>query len=344
MPSASGACWPGGWSRRACRSSRSMTAAGTITPTVQRRSTSGMPALGQHGGDADRGPGAARPARIDAGDRPGRVRPHAADQQRRRPRPLVQRHERAVRRRQNARRAGDRRDRQQGLRGRSSGCCRPRISSRPIYTKLGMDPNKMYYTHEGSAGASGERSDADPGVDGLKRRLSASEIGGGCRQMTVVHHVCTSVLAYSVLRALRGCASPSCLRRAFAAPPKVNHFFPAGCQRGQSGDRSRQRGDFSTWPVQVWADRPGVTFTAEKDKGKFKVEVAADAVPGVVLAAAAQRRRRVGAASLHRRHAVRNRRKRAERCAGQAAGDRAASRRQRQAWQNRRCRWLSRRA
>lgn len=35
------------------------------------------------------------------------------------------------------------------------------------------------------------------------------------------------------------------------------------------------------WPVLVRTDRPGVTFTAEKDQGKFKVEVAADAGAGV---------------------------------------------------------------
>src|SRR5438094_4504068 len=67
---------------------------------------------------------------------------------------------------------------------------------------------------------------------------------------------------------------------AFAAPPKVNHLFPAGCQRGQSVVVTAA-GDFSTWPAQVWADRAGVSFTAEKDKGKFKAEVAGDAVPGV---------------------------------------------------------------
>ena len=33
--------------------------------------------------------------------------------------------------------------------------------------------------------------------------------------------------------------------------------------------------------MQVWADRPGLTATCEKDKGKLKIEVAADAVPGV---------------------------------------------------------------
>src|SRR5438093_12837082 len=64
------------------------------------------------------------------------------------------------------------------------------------------------------------------------------------------------------------------------APPKVNNFYPAGCQRGQSVIITAA-GDFSTWPVQAWADRAGVVFTAEKEKGKFKAEVAADAVPGV---------------------------------------------------------------
>jgi len=67
---------------------------------------------------------------------------------------------------------------------------------------------------------------------------------------------------------------------AVAAPPKVNHLFPAGCQRGQSVVVTAA-GDFATWSVQVWADREGVSLEAEKDKGKFKAEVAADAVPGI---------------------------------------------------------------
>lgn len=67
---------------------------------------------------------------------------------------------------------------------------------------------------------------------------------------------------------------------ALAAPPKVNNLFPAGAQRGQSITVTAA-GDFSTWPVQVWSDRPGVTFTAEKDKGKFKVDVAGDAAAGM---------------------------------------------------------------
>lgn len=64
-----------------------------------------------------------------------------------------------------------------------------------------------------------------------------------------------------------------------AAPPKLSNLFPAGAQRGQAVVVTAA-GDFSTWPVQVWADRPGVTATAEKEKGNFKVAVAADAVPG----------------------------------------------------------------
>jgi Bacterial pre-peptidase C-terminal domain len=64
-----------------------------------------------------------------------------------------------------------------------------------------------------------------------------------------------------------------------AAPPKVNNLFPAGAQRGQTVSVTAA-GDFSMWPVTVWADRAGLKATAEMEKGKLKVEVAADAVPG----------------------------------------------------------------
>ena len=66
----------------------------------------------------------------------------------------------------------------------------------------------------------------------------------------------------------------------FAAPPKVNYFFPAGAQRGQTASVTAA-GEFSNWPVQFWADRPGLTATCEKDKGKLQIAVAADAAPGV---------------------------------------------------------------
>ena len=66
---------------------------------------------------------------------------------------------------------------------------------------------------------------------------------------------------------------------AFAAPPKLTNLFPAGAQRGQSLTITAS-GTFSTWPVLVWADRPGITIVADKDKGKLNVQVAAEAVPG----------------------------------------------------------------
>jgi hypothetical protein len=40
-------------------------------------------------------------------------------------------------------------------------------------------------------------------------------------------------------------------------------------------------GDFSNWPLNVWADRTGLTATCEKDKGKLSIHVAQDAVPGI---------------------------------------------------------------
>ena len=66
---------------------------------------------------------------------------------------------------------------------------------------------------------------------------------------------------------------------AAAAPPKMNSLFPAGVQQGQAVVVTAA-GDFSAWPVEVWADRGGLKISAEKDKGKFKIEAAADAVPG----------------------------------------------------------------
>jgi Bacterial pre-peptidase C-terminal domain len=64
-----------------------------------------------------------------------------------------------------------------------------------------------------------------------------------------------------------------------ASPPKLNSLFPAGAQRGQTLVVTAS-GDFSTWPVDAWVDRPGIIATAEKEKGKLKIEVAADAIPG----------------------------------------------------------------
>lgn len=68
---------------------------------------------------------------------------------------------------------------------------------------------------------------------------------------------------------------------ASAAPPKVTSLFPAGAQRGSEVVVSAT-GDWSTWPAQMWSSNPAVVATAETDKGKFRLKVAADAVPDVV--------------------------------------------------------------
>ncbi len=67
---------------------------------------------------------------------------------------------------------------------------------------------------------------------------------------------------------------------AVAAPPAVTTLTPSGAQRGTTAAVTAT-GTFDTWPVQVWSGSPGVTATAEKDKGKFAVAVAADAPFGV---------------------------------------------------------------
>ena len=40
-------------------------------------------------------------------------------------------------------------------------------------------------------------------------------------------------------------------------------------------------GKFETWPVQVWLDGDGVQLIPEVDAGKFRLEIAADATPGI---------------------------------------------------------------
>lgn len=65
-----------------------------------------------------------------------------------------------------------------------------------------------------------------------------------------------------------------------AAPPTLQHLFPSGGKRGESVDVTAA-GTFGKWPARIWVDRPGVEGVAEKDKGKFKITIAADAEPGV---------------------------------------------------------------
>jgi hypothetical protein len=66
----------------------------------------------------------------------------------------------------------------------------------------------------------------------------------------------------------------------FAAPPTLTNLFPAGAQQGKTVE-AIAGGAFARWPVQAWTDRQGVEIKPAKDKGKFTIAVAADAVPGV---------------------------------------------------------------
>ena len=65
-----------------------------------------------------------------------------------------------------------------------------------------------------------------------------------------------------------------------AGPPAVTYLHPAGGQRGTTVEVTAG-GTFDRWPVQVWTSDKAITPTAGKDKGKFSVRIAADAVPGV---------------------------------------------------------------
>ncbi len=64
-----------------------------------------------------------------------------------------------------------------------------------------------------------------------------------------------------------------------ADAPTVEHLFPAGLTRG-STNVVTIAGKFDPWPPKVWLSCTGVVFTAETNKGKFRVETAADAPVG----------------------------------------------------------------
>jgi hypothetical protein len=65
-----------------------------------------------------------------------------------------------------------------------------------------------------------------------------------------------------------------------AAPPKVTSLAPTGVQLGTESVFTAS-GEFSSWPVEAWCDRAGVTIKAEGDKGKFRITAGKEVVPGV---------------------------------------------------------------
>jgi hypothetical protein len=93
-------------------------------------------------------------------------------------------------------------------------------------------------------------------------------------EWTLISAKILKFIRFAAFQAAAGFASV-----ALAAAPKVNNIFPAGGQRGQT-IAITVAGEFSNWPVQVWFDRPGLTATCETDKGKLKLAIAADALPG----------------------------------------------------------------
>ena len=70
------------------------------------------------------------------------------------------------------------------------------------------------------------------------------------------------------------------LSTAHAAPPTAEWLFPAGGQRGTEV-LAQMAGAMEPWPLRVWTDHPGLRFVAdEKQKGFFRIHLAADTPPG----------------------------------------------------------------
>lgn len=65
-----------------------------------------------------------------------------------------------------------------------------------------------------------------------------------------------------------------------AAPPNLEWFYPAGGPRGEVFEITAG-GDPGDWPVGVWCDSPWLQVTPLEEKGRFRVESSADALPGV---------------------------------------------------------------
>lgn len=63
---------------------------------------------------------------------------------------------------------------------------------------------------------------------------------------------------------------------AHAAPPKVDSWFPAGLQQGQTLTVTAA-GAFGAWPVKVWVDREGLNVEPSEKKGELKITAAPQA-------------------------------------------------------------------
>ena len=103
------------------------------------------------------------------------------------------------------------------------------------------------------------------------------------RDAEAIRRLCLLRRVFASLRVFRGpsllLALAIALPIARAAPPTLDHLFPAGGQQGTT-IAVTATGKFDSWPVEVWTDTPGLRFKPGKDKGKFQVEVATNAPPG----------------------------------------------------------------
>ena len=59
---------------------------------------------------------------------------------------------------------------------------------------------------------------------------------------------------------------------ASAAAPTVEYLYPSGGQQGTTVTVTAG-GKFDAWPVQFWADHPGITAEISKEKGKLSVKI-----------------------------------------------------------------------
>ncbi|WP_425619420.1 hypothetical protein NA78x_003161 [Anatilimnocola sp. NA78] len=65
-----------------------------------------------------------------------------------------------------------------------------------------------------------------------------------------------------------------------AAPPDATSLFPAGGTPGEEAAVTAT-GTFANWPVQIRTSDARLHVECEKDKGKLKIRIAADAAPGI---------------------------------------------------------------
>ena len=64
-----------------------------------------------------------------------------------------------------------------------------------------------------------------------------------------------------------------------AAAPSLDCLYPIAVARG-STNAITAVGKFDPWPPKIWTTAVGVSFVAETNKGKFRIDVAPDAKPG----------------------------------------------------------------